>query len=202
MTCPRLDLAQGCSSARLARKSGLPREPQGKGPAPRPPTFLPRPRSPAPRRERSTRRRALSGGSQPRLPRHARFCSPPCEHRSSHTLPLAEAGSQERAGMWAAMLPPDKGAVGGSSRAAALPGLPGSPGLLTGGFWENRSSLDFPKTSDKCPHPSSPQEPEQPPPTVGEGTGEEEVGNVGLQKPRIWVGLRSRVAAPGGRDRT
>lgn len=170
MTCPRLDLAQGCSSARFARKSGLPREPRGKGPAPLPPTFLPRPRSPAPRRERSTRRRALSGG----CPATLASAHPPLR---AHVFPHAatRGGGEPGAGGHVGCLAAARQGRGGEvfpGGEAALPGLPGSPGLLTGGFWENGSSLDFPKTSDKCPHPSSPQEPEQQPPTVGEGTGE------------------------------
>lgn len=181
MTCPRLDLAQGCSSARLARKSGLPREPQGKGPAPSPahfsaPPSLPRPSTgeeyPAPR--------ALRRLPSPGCPATVASAHPPLQ---AHVFPQAATrGSGEpgagglvgchaaaRQGRGGEVFPGGGGSGGGE---AALPGLPGSPGLLTGGFWENRSSLDFPKTSDKCPHPSSPQEPEQQPPTVGEGTGE------------------------------
>ena len=52
-----------------------------------------------------------------------------------------------------------------------------SPGLVTKGTWEDRSSFDFPKASDRCPHPELPKKTKQPTLTrdLG-GVGEEMFG--------------------------
>lgn len=62
-----------------------------------------------------------------------------------------------------------------------------SPGLVTKGTWEDRSSFDFPKASDRCPHPKLPiQKTKQP--TLTRDLGGVGGGNVWLQNPRTRVG--------------
>lgn len=135
LTCPHRDLAPGCRSARLARKRGLPREPRGKGSAPPPPTFCP---ALAPRCSAhcgvGCRRRGSRAAPGPRQTRRARRRLP---SPGSTCLPTrCRRGSGARAGMWAAMRPPDKGVAGRPAPAAAAAagqpclGFRGAPACL------------------------------------------------------------------------
>lgn len=159
MTCPCLDLAQGCGSKTLSRNRELPSKPRWKGSSPAPALSLPLLLSSSHWKSRCG---WLLGGIQGKSASSASGSPSPASTWLPRRPPpgcgraRGPGGRQARAG-------PGGGAGAGRRGGLGAPPLVSeSRGLLTGGTWEDRSTFDFPEASDKRPRPELPMKTKRP----------------------------------------